>query len=359
MKLFHRYVLKLFIKYLIIVQLFVTIMSLFSSSMGDSKMLADYNYSLGQFVKLQLCAIVLNLNLVMPITTTVSTIIVILLLMRSHELLAYVSLGGTILSLAVPFISVGIAIAAGMITIEYKVIPKVRETREALVVEMRGETYIKSAGYTNLWLVDGDGKLVNIDVVNTADKEINGMSEYFLNAGGQITKIETTDTLKYDNGTWLALERKVTDMEENPPKVENIPEKRVKNKLLEDLFRVTSTEVRALSPTDLSTMAKVLKSRGINVNKYENALYGKYANALSVIVLLILTFPIAINFSRNYSLIKNAAITFAMGLLYWMFQAVCSSLGKTLLSPFLSNFLPLILFFFISAAIVYKRERAR
>lgn len=359
MKIFHRYVLKLFIKYLIIVQLFVTIMSLFSSAMGDSKMLADYNYPFLQFVKLQLCGIVLNFNLVMPITTTVATIIVILLLMRSHELLAYVSLGGMILSLAIPFISVGIAISAGMIAIEYKVIPPIRDTREALISKMRGQKHAKRYGYTDLWLVDGENKLINIEVVNTADRELNGLSEYFLDKNGQIKNIETVETVKYSNNGWLAQGRKIVDISMNPPTVSNLPDGNINNKLLEDLFKVTATDIRGLSPTDLATMTKVLKSRGINVRKYENVLYAKYANALSVIVLLILTFPIAINFSRNYSLIKNAAVTFAMGLTYWLFQATCASLGKTVLSPILSNFLPLILFFIISIFFVLRRERAR
>lgn len=359
MKIFHRYVLKLFLKYLIIVQLFVTIMSLFSSSMGDSKMLADYNYSFFQFAKLQLCAIALNFNLVMPITTTVATIIVILLLMRSHELLAYVSLGGTVASLAIPFISIGVAIAAGMIGIEYKVIPNVREVRENLVFEMRGETQKKRSGYFNLWLVDNSDKLVNINIVNTADREIDGLTEYYLDKKGQVERIETVDRVKYENGSWYALGKTTYDMSENPPKVTNVDNSSIQSKLIEDLFKVNATEIRALSPTELATMAKVLKSRGVNVNKYNNALYAKFANALSVIVLLVLTFPIAINFSRNYSLIKNAAITFAMGLLYWLFQAVCTALGKTLLTPFLSNFLPLILFAALSVVIVYKRERAR
>lgn len=359
MKIFHRYVLKLFLKYLIIVQLFVTIMSLFSSSMGDSKMLADYNYGFFQFAKLQLCAIALNFNLVMPITTTVATIIVILLLMRSHELLAYVSLGGTVASLAIPFISVGIAIAAGMISLEYKVIPNVRELRENLVREMRGDTQARLSGYFNLWLVDSKDKLVNINVLNTADREIDGLTEYYLDQKGQVERIETVDRVKYENGSWRALGTIIYDMSQNPPKVTKIDSIYTQSKLIEDLFKVNSSEIRALSPTELATMAKVLQSRGVNVNKYNNALYAKFANALSVIVLLVLTFPIAINFSRNYSLIKNASITFAMGLLYWLFQAVCTSLGKTVLTPFLSNFLPLILFAALSVVIVYKRERAR
>lgn len=359
MTLFHRYVIKLFLKYLIIVQLFVTIMSLFSSAMGDSKMLADYNYSFFQFAKLQLCAIALNFNLVMPITTTVATIIVILLLMRSHELLAYVSLGGTVASLAIPFISIGVAISAGMIGIEYKVTPKVRDYRENLLSEMRGETQAKRTGYFNLWLVDGNDKLVNINVVNTADREIDGMTEYFLDEKGQINRIETVERVKYDNGSWLALGKTNFDMSKNPPAVTKQDRSSIQSRLIEDLFKVTSSEVRGLSPTELATMAKVLKSRGVNVGKYQNALYAKFANALSVIVLLVITFPVAINFSRNYSLIKNAAITFSMGLLYWLFQAVCTSLGKTFLTPFLSNFLPLILFAALSVVIVYKRERAR
>ena len=334
-------------------------MSLLSSSMGDSKMLADYgyNYTLIDFVKLQLCEILLHFNLVMPITTTVATIIVILLLMRSHELLAYISLGGTIVSLAIPFITIGVAISAGMIAVEYKVIPKIREIREPLVLQMKGKKVVKKLGYYALWLVDGDNSLINIDLVNTSDREINGFTEYTLDNKGQISRIETIETIKNTINGLEAIGRKIINIAQNPPETVTLPNGYINKKLLEDLFSVSSTDIRGLSPTELSTMAKMLKSRGINVRKYESTLYAKYANALSVIILLILTFPIAINFSRNYSLIKNAALTFSMGLLYWLFQAVCASLGKTgVLSPILSNFLPLMLFLCISIVIVYKRE---
>lgn len=361
MKLFHSYVLKNFLKYIIIVALFVTLMSLISSTMGESKDLAGHDYSILDFIKLQLYAIALNLNITMPATTTIAAVITIITLMRSNELLAYVSLGGTIVSLAIPFITVGVFITGGMMFWEYKVIPNVRVAREELRSLMQGKTYNHAATYTHIWMLEKDNTLINIHFIDMIGGIINGITEYTMNDKYEIVKIEKIANAVKKDDSWEISSRQITDITSNPPVVTVTPPGEiVKNPLWDDLMKVAVVEVRALSPTQLSTLSNIMESHGMSTSQYDMLFYSKYANAISVIVLLILTFPIAINFSRNYSIIKNAALTLILGLTFWMFQASCFSLGKTgLLSPFNANFLPLFIFVAISAGIIYLRETRR
>ncbi len=361
MKLFQRYVLRSFLKYILIVGLFVTLMSLISSTMGESKDLAAYDYSLFDFLKLQIYAIALNLNMTMPATTTIAAVIVIIMLMRSNELLAYVSLGGTILSLAVPFVTVGMFITAGMTLWEYEVIPNVRVAREELRTHMKGMQYNKSATYTNIWMMDGDRKLVNINFIDMIGGVINGVTEYVINDDYEITRVDKIESAVRKDGGWEISEKHITDITANPPAVTVTPPGEIiSNKLWDDLMKVAVVEVRALSPTQLNTLSKIMEKHGMSTSQYDMLFYSKFANAISVVVLLILTFPIAINFSRNYSVIKNAAVTLILGLTFWVFQASCFSLGKTgILSPFNANFLPIFIFIGISAGIIYVRENRR
>ena len=361
MKLFQRYVLRSFLKYILIVGLFVTLMSLISSIMGESKDLAAYNYSLSDFLLLQLYALALTLNLTMPAITTIAAIVVIIMLMRSNELLAFVTLGGTVKNLAVPLITIGAFIAAGMIIWEYAVIPNVRIEREELRSNMKGRQYSKSATYTNIWMMDGDKKLVNINFIDMLGGVINGITEYTINDNYEITAIEKIDSAIKKENAWEISGRHITNIIENPPTITVSNQKEtIRNKLWDDLMTVAVVEVRALSPSQLQTLSQIMKEHGMSTSQYDMLLYSKFANAISVIVLLILTFPIAINFSRNYSIIKNAALTLVLGLIFWAFQASCFSLGKTgVLSPFNANFLPIFVFIGISAIIIYIREYRR
>ncbi len=361
MGLFQKYVLKNFLKYIFVVGLFVTLMSLISSTMGESKDLSQYYYSMIDFVILQIYAIALNLNVTMPAITTIAAVIVIITLMRTNELLAYVSLGGTITKLAIPFVIVGVFVSSLMMFWEYEVIPNVRVAREELRANMQGRSYNRTATYVNIWMMESGNKLIHINFIDMIGGIINGVTEYYINDKYEIAKIDKIASAKKKGDLWEISSRNSTDISINPPIVtESQQGALIHNDLWDDLMKVAVVEVRALSPTQLNTLSNIMANHGMNTNQYDMLFYSKYANAISVIVLLILTFPIAINFSRNYSVVKNAAVTLVLGLTFWVFQASSLSIGNTgLLSPFMANFLPIFVFIGVSAFIIYMREYRR
>lgn len=356
MGLFQRYVFKNFFKYLFIVGLFVTLMSLISSTMGESKDLSEHDYSIIDFAELQLYNMALHLNVTMPAISTIAAVIVIITLMRSNELLAYVSLGGTITKLAIPFITVGVIISSFMLLWEYKVIPTVRIEREIVRDIIQGKQYKKVATYHDIWMMEPN-KLINIKFIDMLSQVINGVTYYIIDNDYKIKQIEKIKSAKKVNDGWEISNLEVIDVSSNPPKITKQESHIVQNELWNDLMKVAVVDVRALSPMQLSTLSNIMEKHGMSTSQYDMLLYAKYANALSVIVLLILTFPIAINFSRNYSIVKNAAIIIVLGLIYWVVQASCLSLGNTgVLSPFFANFMPIIVFVSISIILIYRRQ---
>ena len=74
MKLFYKYILKYLIKNLLIVQLGVVTLSLITSTMGELKNLVGSEYTIIEFIQLQLCWMVINNNISMPITTTIASV---------------------------------------------------------------------------------------------------------------------------------------------------------------------------------------------------------------------------------------------------------------------------------------------
>ena len=102
MKLFYKYILKYLIKNLLIVQLGVVTLSLITSTMGELKNLVGSEYTIIEFIQLQLCWMVINNNISMPITTTIASVMTIVQLMRTNEMLAYVSFGGRVSAISIP-----------------------------------------------------------------------------------------------------------------------------------------------------------------------------------------------------------------------------------------------------------------
>ena len=359
MKLFHRYILKYFIRNLIIVQLGVVTLSLITSTMGELKGLVGYEYTLLEFIKLQLCWIVINNNISMPITTTIASVMTIVQLMRTNEMLAYVSFGGRVSSVSIPLVSVGIAVVLFMVFIEYIGVPKARVFRSDLLAEIKDKPITISRKYSNIWMMDSGKRLVHIELMDVLNNSIQGVKFYNIGDDGEIESYVYVSSITKEDGEFVSKGKTFVDLTTIPPKVSKNGDYQLPTKLFKELLEVNTDFPTSLTPTQVYNIVKVVRERGMNANGYMMIIYSKVANMLSVLVLMILTFPIVINFSRNYSITKNVAMAFSVGLLFWIVQAAMLSFGhRGVVSPLVSTFSPILLFVIVSVIIISDRKTA-
>lgn len=93
-----------------------------------------------------------------------------------------------------------------------------------------------------------------------------------------------------------------------------------------------------------------MEKQDLNASKYNLQLYKSYAHTLSIIVIILVIFPLCIGFGRNHSYIAVASKSLFTGFAYWMLTASLQSLGKTgVFSPFTASFLPIVIFLLLSA----------
>ncbi len=359
MKLFYRYILKYFIKNLLIVQLGVITLSLITSTMGELKNLTNDDFTLIEFIQLQFCWIFINNNISMPITTTIASVMTIVQLMRSNEMLAYVSFGGRVSSVSIPLVSVGIVVVLLMVFLEYIGVPKARIYRSELLADIKEVPVTISRKYSNIWMMDGSNRLVHIEFMDVLNNSIQGVKFYNISESGQIESYVSVDTITKKDNDFISKGKMFVDLTKTPPKVTNDSEYQIPSKLFKELLEVNTDYPTSLTPSQIYNIIKVVKDRGLNTNHYQMILYSKIANMLSVLVLMILTFPIVINFSRNYSITKNVAMAFSAGMLFWVVQAAMLSFGnRGAVSPFIANFSPIFLFIIVSVLIISDRKSA-
>ena len=295
---FSLYLLKLFLKNLAVVSLFVMILLWLSSAYGNLNILDGYDYSAVDFIVVGIYSTILGINPIIPIIISVSIIVTMIILMRSNELLAYMVIGGSLARLSIPLVLIGVVISSFMLFMDYKAVPEVREVRENMLKTMR------------------DMPVSN----NTQQMSILS----------------------------------------NPPEIKHIDRNVLNDDSWDRLISISTSDIRAYTPTELYTLIQLFREKGINTDTLELNLYYKFAYAVSVIVLIILLYPISINFSRNYSIVKNASLTFSISLVFILVQHSSRSLGSSgIIPPIAATFGPIIIFLCIGIFLIYYRSLAK
>lgn len=364
MNTFFIYTIKTFLKYLFFVSLLILMLLLLSSVWTLSVSLSESKYTLKELISIAIASSLIDVNKVIPIIAALAVMVTMLILMRSNELLAYMTIGGSVGKLVIPFLLVGLSLSTLMIYIEYKVVPEARAYKDKELNRIKsGVTTDSLTGFNNTWFVGHDEVITNIGFVSITDKKVYNVTEYFLdnNSVKNIVKIDVIYK-KEDKNEWIADNITVSNVSVNPPTITHIDSRVLKEgtSIWDQMVSLSTTNEKALTPRELYTMIQISRSKGINSSSYEVNLYFKIATALSVVVLIIFLFPISINFSRNYSIVKNATIIFTFALIFILSQTIGKALGdKGALSPIVATFGPLILFLILSIFLIYSRSRAR
>lgn len=355
---FSIYVMKSFLKTLFLTSLLINLLLYLSAAYGNLSLLNGYEYNILDFIILTSYGIVLGINPLMPIIVAVSIMITMIMIMRNNELLAYMTIGGSIIRLAIPFIAIGCILVVCMIIIEYKFIPTSRETRETLLDKMKNRPPRTSHGQHSIWFINKNNVITYIGLVSYTDKTIYDIQEFISDDTGKLISIKKTEKVVKDGENWVAYNIKTTDIKTNPPKTTVTLQDNINDNTWDRLVSIESSDIRKYNPNELYTLIKLFKEKGVNTNNLEISLYFKYASAISVIVLILVIYPMSINFSRNYSIIKNATVTFSICLVFTLIQHSFLSLGNNgVFSPIVAVGSPIIIFLCVGLYIIYLKNK--
>lgn len=358
---FNKYIIMLFVRYTLIVQIFVAIITLIANTFQHTGMLNEYHISFYTLILYDLMKVPYLLYTTMPMTMVVSTMLVMVTLLKNNELLAYVSLGGKIRNIAVPFLISGIFLAGLLYYAADVINPKVMLAREKYSYEhIKKKHFMVSGKLTDLWLKESGNTFVNLNLMDPVQNKILGITEYHIDKKFQVDRITTYDSADYKDGKWYIKNMKAYSMYPVPKLSAHKDLVVQKRKLFDELTSLPVLKPKYLSLKEVQRIGNILKKQKLNAAKYELQLYKSYAHAISVMVIILVIFPLCIGFSRNHSYISVASKALFTGFGYWLIMASCQSLGKTgLLTPFIASFLPPAAFLAFAVFLIYRREKAR
>lgn len=411
---FFKYVMSIYVKSLFYSVLLTATTILFSQIIRDIGWLSKA----GTFLDLLIYeSYTLPMNVINAFAVLVflSITLTILVLQRNNEIVAFVSLGGSLLRLAVPFVI--ISILAGIIVFisDNWVIQKTRTLAEEYKYQkFYGKTYSKKDSYKDIWLVDsGAGKIdkdknimhiVNYHsliptssliyngrefIVDTRDMSIKSVIDF-----SRVSKIKA-GAWQIDNATTYIYKepknrtskivsesfKNVTDIEKITFNGYQIAQNSISNassflsfdvyvhsiKTLyfnttyyDDFMKLPAVESKYLDFFDLLHALYFLSMRGGDYSTYEHYIYMRISHAFSPLIVSLLIIPICISFSRHNSTFKLATRSLFVGLSYFGFTMLFQTLSERgMLSYFNGFMLPQILFFALAFSLFYFHTRYR
>jgi lipopolysaccharide export system permease protein len=358
---FSIYTIKIFLKYLLIVQFFVTVITMVSSAYTYLQESFSAYFTFWHIMNMEIIKLPTTINSSLPISIVAANIITVLLLVRSNEILAYSSIGGRTSRFILPLILISLIAGLAMYYSYSFLYANARISYERYRKEVvMGERYnpLREKA-SNLWSMDGS-TLIHIDFVDNTQNYISNISEYRMDSDFIISSVRNIEKAQFDNvsGLWELFGVYDTDLTRKPPVTLYTEKVLTKWQVLKDISAITERRhPKTLSLGEISRLIKLMDARGLSSNTYEMILYSRYASALSTIVLTLLVVPIGITFTRRYSPIRNASISFGLALSFWLTFSAFKSLGDSEVhSPLAANFLPHIIFVVVGCVILYKKE---
>jgi lipopolysaccharide export system permease protein len=318
-----------------------------------------YNTSLLNILKFELIKLPQMVYDTIPITIVAATLLVMITLIKQNELIAYVSLGGRILHMAIPFLFIGLILSALLFVLSEKVNPKIETYREKFKQEViKKNKFVQRKKLFDLWIRNKEKVFMNVEIIDPETKTAKGITEYYLDDKYKVSKIREIESGTFKNEKWYFENEKVYTMEPYPKLIDKKSKIISQHETLKSLIKLPADNHKYLNSKDMKKIIKLYKEKGLNADRFLLYFYKIYAHPLSIIVLILAVLPMSITLSRHQSYILIASKSLIAGFTYWILNASLFSISKTgLISPFIANFLPHLLLFIFAIFYIFKREK--
>ncbi len=359
MKLIYRYFLKNFLKQIFIIQSVVLILYIFFSMIGNIDLVGKYKTSFINILSFELIKIPQMIYDTIPITIVAATLFVMITLIKQNELIAYVSLGGRILNIAIPFLSVGIILSVILFFLSEHINPKIETYREKFKQEViKKNKFVQRKKLFDLWIRNAEKVFMNVEIIDPATKTVKGITEYYLDQDYKVSKLKEIESGIFKDGKWFFENEKIYEMHPYPKLVSVKKNIISEHDTLKSLIDLPTDNHKFLNSKEMKKLITLYKEKGLNADRYLLYFYKMYAHPLSIIVLILAVLPMSVTLSRHQSYILIASKALIAGFTYWIISASLFSVSKTgFISPFLANFLPHILLLIFAVFYIFKRER--
>ncbi len=347
MKKLNKYIISHVIKFLAIAELaglvmFITIefferMDLFTSSLNNLILALAY-------IALR---IPFYVNLMLPLAFLISILILIIMMVRSNEIIAARTSGISTVSLMKPLIVFALGLVVFSFMVSEWIVPYTSNAADYLYrVKIRKEEARVFFKNDRIWF-KRDNIISNIDLFDAKKGTITGLTVMELSDDFTISRRIDARTGTWQGSSWLFSSVVERTFEGNA-----ISSKKTYGEL-RDLVKISpaTLKVSERNPEDmgykeLSKYIHRLKRDGHDVRRYIVDLYNKIAFPFINIIMVFAAFSVGLRYTKTKNIAKGIFTGISVGAFYWFFHSICLSLGYSeIFPPVFAAWLANMLFF--------------
>jgi len=329
MQLIDRYIIKLFLRFLLAgLLVFVTLFLVFEFM---SLAMRYQDASSGALIRYFAYHAPWVIYQMMPVGCLIGTVFTLSALNRANELTALYSMGMGLGRIAVPVLGMVAVVSVVVFAFADQMLPKLIQKRNYVdYVEIRKRPGLYSTVKTNKIWYRTENILYNIKTLNPETRKAQGITLYYFNPDWELTQLIAAKEVDMRGTMWNLKDGLVTlfAAESSFPLTRSFASKTIT--MNEDLKDIQSTANSAdlLSLKELNRFIDRNKEAGLDTLRYEVDFHAKFGFAFASIVMAMLGVPFSVGKARSGGTTVNLGICLGLAFGYWIAYSSALTLGQ-------------------------------
>lgn len=340
--------------------LLVALLALFAlfdliREMGD---LGKGNYSVTQMLAFVTLSQPSHVAVIFPIAALMGTLFAIARLSAQSELTVMRSSGLSLTKLAGFAAVIGLVFSLLTLLFAEFIAPAADELAKRM--RLSATSAVVATQFRSGFWVKDDLAFVNIQTV-TADTHLLNMRIYEFDRGYHLSTLRVAKRAAYDfiQNRWVMEEVEKTTFKGQGARLERLATDFWNTAMTPDLLSVLKVKPDDMSLLSLSAYIDHLRENKQNSTRYELAFWAKVFQPVTVIIMMLLAIPFAIQSQRTTGLGGKLLLGIMLGLVFYFLNQLASNLTELNNWPALfSATIPLLVFFMLAAALLVRKEYA-
>ncbi|MDE2090762.1 MAG: LPS export ABC transporter permease LptG [Gammaproteobacteria bacterium] len=208
-------------------------------------------------------------------------------------------------------------------------------------------------GSGGIWAKDGD-VFLNVRQM-TERNSAQGIYIYRVDSGHHLLSTAEAVSAVFNNGIWLLKDLRETKLTPEGATTQNLPSLEWHTYLGPGLLSLFVVDSDSLSARGLYQYIEYLRSNGVDANRYITAFWGRIAQPLSLLVMLVLALPFVFGPLRSATTGQRLVTGMLIGIGFFVFNSIFTQSGVVFgLNPVLTAWLPTLLLAIISGIAVIR-----
>jgi lipopolysaccharide export system permease protein len=208
-------------------------------------------------------------------------------------------------------------------------------------------------GAGGIWAKDGD-MFLNVRRM-TEFNSADGIYLYHVDGQHHLLSMAQADSAIFNHGTWLLKDMHETRLTPQGATTQNLASFEWHTLLGPGLLSLFVVDSDSLSAHGLYQYIQYLRANGIDANRYIAAFWGRIAQPLSLLVMLILALPFVFGPLRSATTGQRLVTGMLIGIGFFVFNSMFTQSGVVFgLNPVLTAWLPTVLLAIVSGIAVCR-----